>query len=58
MEALSRVPASLLGSTLYLNPALAILIAWAWLGEIPHPLALAGGALALVGVGAVQRFGR
>ena len=58
MQALSRVPAGLLGSTLYLNPTLAILIAWAWLGEIPHPLALAGGALALVGVAAVQRFGR
>ena len=58
IKALERVPASLLGSTLYLNPALALFFAWLWLKEMPHPLALLGGALALVGVGLVQRAGR
>lgn len=55
---LSRIPASLAGSYLYLSPVLAILIAWIWLGEIPVFLSLAGGSLALVGVIMVNVWGR
>jgi drug/metabolite transporter (DMT)-like permease len=55
---LSRFPASNAVSFLYLNPALAILIAWIWLGEIPTTLSLLGGILAILGVVLVNTKGR
>lgn len=53
--ALARVPASRAASYLYVLPALAILVAWRWLGEVPTGLSLAGGGLALAGIVLVQR---
>jgi drug/metabolite transporter (DMT)-like permease len=48
--ALARTTAGRMGSTTYLVPPLAILMAWAILGESPPALALGGGALCLAGV--------
>lgn len=56
--ALSRAPASLVGSAMYLVPPVATLIAVVWPGEVPSPLAIAGGLIALAGVVIVQRWGR
>jgi drug/metabolite transporter (DMT)-like permease len=55
---LSRLPASRAASFLYLIPAVAIVIAWIWLGEIPTLLAAIGGILVLSGVILVNLRGR
>lgn len=48
--ALSRAPASTVSSFLYLQPLLASVIAWFWLGQTLGALAIAGGVLAVGGV--------
>ncbi|OPZ76271.1 MAG: putative inner membrane transporter yiJE [Actinobacteria bacterium ADurb.Bin444] len=56
--ALSRTPASVLASFQYLVPVLAVLIAWIWRRESPTIMALAGGAVSLLGVILVNRTAR
>lgn len=46
----SKTGASEATSSLYLTPVFAFLIAWVWLNEIPHFLAIAGGMITLSGV--------
>ena len=53
--ALARTTAGRMGSMTYLVPPIAILLGWALLGETPPVLAVAGGALCLVGVTVAQR---
>ena len=48
--ALSRTTATNMGVTTYIVPALTVLLAWAFLGQVPPPLSLAGGVLCLIGV--------
>ncbi|MET9018539.1 DMT family transporter [Actinopolymorpha sp. NPDC004070] len=56
--ALSRTSAGRMGATTYLVPPVAILLGWLLLGEVPVPLAFAGGALCLVGVALTRRRAR
>jgi drug/metabolite transporter (DMT)-like permease len=48
--ALARTSAGRQGATTYLVPAVAIVLAWALLGETPPALALVGGVVCLTGV--------
>jgi drug/metabolite transporter (DMT)-like permease len=48
--ALSRSSAGRLGSTTYLVPPVAIVMAWIILGEVPPALAIIGGVLCIGGV--------
>ena len=56
--ALSRARAAKVTSTMYAMPALAITMAYFWLGEIPATLSLLGGLTALGGVAMVHVWGR
>lgn len=53
--ALSRMDAGRLGITTYVIPPITIVMGWLLLGEIPHFLAVIGGAVCLVGVGLSRR---
>jgi drug/metabolite transporter (DMT)-like permease len=53
--ALSHTTAGRMGATTYLVPPLAILMAWLILDETPPALAIAGGALCMIGVVLARR---
>jgi drug/metabolite transporter (DMT)-like permease len=56
--ALSRFPASVAGTFLYLTPVIALLTGWVWLREVPSPVSLIGGGLVLAGVVLVNQLGK
>lgn len=55
---LSKLPASIASSFLYVQPVTATIIAWIWIREVPSLVTLLGGAVALVGVALVSTRGR
>jgi drug/metabolite transporter (DMT)-like permease len=52
--ALRHISATRAGITAMLEPVVAIVVAWAWLGESLAPVQLSGAALTLVGIGLAQ----
>lgn len=54
---LSRMPASKAGVFLYMIPAIALIISWLWLGEVPSLIAALGGVLIVAGVVTVNTAG-
>lgn len=56
--ALSLGNASSVSSMLYVEPVIAILVAWVWLHELPAPLSIFGGIIAISGVLIVNVFGK
>jgi drug/metabolite transporter (DMT)-like permease len=56
--AMAHAPAARVSSFLYLMPVVSVGIAWIWLGEVPKPIALAGGVSALGGVVLVNTKGK
>lgn len=55
--ALSRAPASRVTSFLYLQPVLAVIIAWIWVNEIPALISIIGGVITILGVFLVNKYG-
>ena len=47
---ISRIGTSEATTSLYLTPALAIIISWIWIGEIPTVLSIIGGIITIFGV--------
>jgi drug/metabolite transporter (DMT)-like permease len=56
--ALARTTAGRLAATTYVIPPIVVLLSWTLLGELPAPLALAGGLLCLAGVAVATRRAR
>ncbi|HWL22169.1 MAG TPA: DMT family transporter [Ureibacillus sp.] len=56
--ALSLTAASSISSVLYLEPVIAIIVAWIWLSELPSMISITGGIIAITGVIVVNYFGK
>jgi drug/metabolite transporter (DMT)-like permease len=54
VSALRHISATRAGITAMLEPVVAIVVAWAWLGESLQPVQLSGAALTLLGIGMAQ----
>jgi drug/metabolite transporter (DMT)-like permease len=56
--ALARTTAGRMGATTYVVPALAVVMSWLFLGEVPRWLTFLGGLLCLAGVGVARSRAR
>jgi len=56
--ALARTTAGKMGATTYVIPAVAVLLSWAFLGELPTWLTVVGGVLCVVGVAVTRSRAR
>ncbi|KHK97122.1 membrane protein [Microbacterium mangrovi] len=56
--AVGRLPVAVSTSLLYLVPPVAVVIAWAWLGEVPVAAELIGGAVVITGVCVISQGDR
>lgn len=56
--ALSQANASSISSVLYLEPVIAIIVAWIWLNELPASLSIIGGLIAISSVLIVNFYGK
>ena len=54
VSALRHISATRAAITAMLEPVVAIVVAWAWLGESLEPVQLSGAALTLIGIGLAQ----
>jgi drug/metabolite transporter (DMT)-like permease len=53
--AVARLPLAVSTAALYLVPPVALIVSFVWLGEVPRPIALAGGAISVAGVILISR---
>ncbi|HWK22098.1 MAG TPA: DMT family transporter [Ureibacillus sp.] len=56
--ALSQSKASSISSILYLEPVIAIIVAWIWLSELPKSISIIGGIIAISSVLLVNFYGK
>jgi drug/metabolite transporter (DMT)-like permease len=54
VAALRHIAATRAGVTAMLEPVLAIVVAWVWLGESLHPLQVSGAGVTLAGIALAQ----
>ncbi|HEY3868345.1 MAG TPA: DMT family transporter [Actinocrinis sp.] len=54
-HAVARLPIAIATAALYFVPPVTLLVAFVWLGEVPRPIALVGGAVAVLGVALINR---
>lgn len=56
--ALSLASASSISSILYIEPVIAIIVAWVWINDLPSILSILGGVITIAGVLIVNYFGK
>jgi drug/metabolite transporter (DMT)-like permease len=53
--AVARLPIAVATAALYFVPPVTLVVAFVWLGEVPRPIAVVGGAVTVLGVALINR---